>query len=121
MTTPHFSAGRNIAMKVPADEYDRTVAFYRDVLKLESLGPNPPGEVESTRFRFGDMTLWIDKIGTISQAEIWLEIETTDIEAASRYLADKDCSRRDEIEPLPESINGFWLANPASIIHLITE
>jgi len=121
MTTPHFSAGQNIAMKVPADEYDRTVAFYRDVLKLEMLGPNPPGEVESTRFRFGDMTLWIDKISTISQAEIWLEVVTSDIETASRYLADKDCSRRDEIEPLPQSINGFWLANPANIIHLVTE
>ena len=121
MTTPHFAAGKNIAMKVPADEYDRTVAFYRDVLNLDLLGPNPPDEVESTRFRFGDMTLWIDKVRSISQAEIWLEVETSDIEAASRYLADKDCSRRDEIEPLPPSITGFWLANPANIIHLVTE
>lgn len=121
MTTPKFSAGRNIAMKVPAHEYERTVGFYRDILKFKLLSPNPPGEVESTSFLFGDMVLWIDRIAGLSQAEIWLEIETSDIDAASRYLADRDCSRRDEIEPLPKSINGFWLANPANIVHLVTE
>jgi hypothetical protein len=29
--------------------------------------------------------------------------------------------RRDEIEPLPEGFKGFWISNPANIIHLISQ
>ena len=118
---PEFRAGKNIAMKVPEHEYLRTAAFYRDVLRFEETGTNPPEEVESTCFRFGEMTLWIDRVPGLSQAELWLEVRTSDVAAASRYLAGKDCARRDEIEPLPDSIDGFWLANPANVIHLVTK
>ncbi|MGH2617936.1 MAG: hypothetical protein ACRDJC_22130 [Thermomicrobiales bacterium] len=27
--------------------------------------------------------------------------------------------RRDEIEPLPEGLEGFWISSPASIVHLV--
>lgn len=30
-----FEAGINIAIKVPKSKYEKTVAFYRDILKLE--------------------------------------------------------------------------------------
>lgn len=30
-----FEAGINIAIKIPKSKYERTVAFYRDILKLE--------------------------------------------------------------------------------------
>lgn len=33
-----FRPGRNIAMKVPAHEYEQTAAFYRDVLEFRELG-----------------------------------------------------------------------------------
>lgn len=118
---PNFRAGKNIAMKVPTHEYDGTIAFYRDVLGLKECGPNPAGEVEAVSFEFGDKKLWIDRIPGMSQAEIWLEVETDDAEAASEYFAGKGCVRRDEIEPLPGGLKGFWLANPANIIHLVTE
>jgi len=36
---PTFQPGRNIAMKVPAHEYQRTLAFYRETLALEELTP----------------------------------------------------------------------------------
>ncbi|MFC7639824.1 VOC family protein [Streptosporangium lutulentum] len=32
---PTFQGGRNIAMKLPKAQFDRTVAFYRDVLGME--------------------------------------------------------------------------------------
>ena len=116
-----FSAGKNIAMKVPTHEYDATVSFYRDILGLEMIesmiGPGTGSQV----FRFGDKNLWIDKVATISQAEIWLEILSDDIPAASEYLRQQGCIRRDEIESLPDGFSGFWISSPANIIHLITE
>ena len=32
---PKFEAGINIAIKIPKTTYEKTVAFYRDVLNLE--------------------------------------------------------------------------------------
>ena len=116
---PVFSPGSNIAMKVPDHEFDRTVKFYRDVLGLEQ-SDSLPGDDDSVVFRFGDKKLWIDKVSGISHAEIWLEIVTDDLEAATRYFDDNDCVRRDGIEPLPQGFSGFWLSNPANIIHLVT-
>lgn len=118
---PKFSAGKNIAIKVPVHEFEQTVAFYRDILGFEQTESSSPDDFESVTFKFGDKNLWVDKIAGISQAEIWLEVVTDDIETASTYLADKDCSRRDDIEPLPQGFKAFWLANPANIIHLVNE
>lgn len=118
---PKFTPGKNIAMKVPAHEFEETVTFYRDILGFEEVDASPPNDIESVTFKFGDKNLWIDKISGISQAEVWFEVVTEDIGVASEYFEKNDCIRRDEIEPLPEGFKGFWLANPANIIHLITE
>ena len=118
---PKFTSGQNIAIKVPIHEFDRTVAFYRDILGFEEIDASSPDDIDSATFKFGDKNLWIDKITGISQAEVWLEVVTKDIEAASRYLEENGCVRRDEIEPLPDGFKGFWLASPANIIHLINE
>ncbi len=72
-------------------------------------------------FRFGDKNLWVDRISSLSQAEVWLEIRTVDVERAARYLDECKVSRRDEIERLPEGHKGFWIAGPSNIIHLISE
>ena len=118
---PKFTPGKNIAMKVPSHEFDRTVAFYRDVLGFEEADILSSDGMESNVFKFGDKNLWIDKVAGISQAELWLEVVTEDIEMASEYFRKNNCTRRDEIEPLPEGFKGFWISNPANIIHLITE
>ena len=118
---PEFKAGNNIAMKVPFHEYDATVRFYRDILGFEEVVPPTTDAFESVIFKFGDKHLWIDKISGISQAEIWLEIVTEDIESASKHFEKHGCTRRDEIEPLPNGFKGLWLTNPANIIHLIAE
>lgn len=118
---PTFHPGRNIAMKVPAHEYGRTVAFYRDTLALKELTPRDADDEQTPRFAFGDKVLWLDCVAGLSQAEIWLEIVTDDLDAASTYLQQQQCARRDEIEPLPEGFRAFWIASPANIIHLISE
>lgn len=118
---PKFTPGNNIAVKVPFHEFDRTVAFYRDILGFEEVESSSQVDIDAVIFKYGDKNLWIDKISGISQAEIWLEIVAEDIEEASVYLEKNGSIRRDEIEPLPDGFKGFWIANPANIIHLITE
>ncbi|NNC99620.1 MAG: hypothetical protein HKN85_05515 [Gammaproteobacteria bacterium] len=118
---PEFTAGTNIAIKTPSHEFDALVKFYRDVLGFAQLMKNDPDPFESVCFSFGDKVLWVDKIDGISQAEIWLEIVTGDLPLAQKYLEERGCSIRNEIEHLPDSLNAFWLSSPGNIIHLVTE
>lgn len=114
---PPWTAGRNIAMKVPPHLYEATVHFYRDVVGLRQLEKRLPFVV----FEFGANQLWLDNVPALSQAEVWLELATDDLAAAAQYLKQANVVRCDEIEPLPEGFEGFWIANPASIIHLVCQ
>src|SRR5438132_3810510 len=115
VSAPQFSGGANIAMKVPAHTYDATVAFYRDTLGLPLLE-----EVEhGVTFQFGPVRLWIDKVPNLSHPDIWLEIGTNDTQAAERYLKVHDVPRRDEVEELHEDFDGFFISDPAGVIHLV--
>ncbi len=118
---PNFNPGKNIAIKVPAHEFEKTVNFYKVMLELKQKGANSPDEFDSVTFEFGDKNLWIDKISGISQAEVWLEIETDNAVEAQKYLESQGCTIRNEIEPLPPNFNGFWLSSPSNIVHLIVE
>jgi hypothetical protein len=110
-----FAGGRNIAMKVPPHLYEATVQFYRDVVGLKLIEDHPP----SIAFEFGGNQLWIDRVPGLSQAEIWLELITNDVSAASDHLKSSNVVRCDEIEPLPEELQAFWVSSPASIVHLV--
>ncbi len=112
-----FAGGRNIAMKVPPHLHEATVRFYRDVLGLEELDPGSP----DVSFRFGANRLWIDRVAGMSQAEIWLELVADDLPAAAGRLEAAGVVRCDAIEPLPEGFEGFWIASPASIVHLVAK
>lgn len=113
---PKFTDGRNIAMKVPPHQHDATVAFYRDVLGLEPIG-GPSGE--ATGFAFGGCNLWIGRVATVSQAEVWLEVVTDDTAAAAEVLASAGVARCDAIEALGEGFDGYWISSPAAIVHLV--
>jgi len=116
MTTKvKFAAGRNIAMKVPPHLYETTIQFYRDVLGLREITKQAP----SVGFEFGSNNLWIDRVPGISQAETWLEVVTNDIAAVAEHLKSAGVVRCDEIEPLPQGFQAFWISSPASIIHLV--
>lgn len=109
-------AGRNIALKVPPHQWDATVQFYRRTLGLPELTDFAPDVV----FQFGPNQLWIDRVATISQAELWLELVTDDTKAAARHLERAGVVRCDEIEQLPQGFDGFWIASPAAIVHLVS-
>lgn len=111
---PAFRPGQNIAMKMPPAEYDRLVAFYRDVLGCEVIGRHGT----STVFRFGDKRLWVDRVPTLARSEVWLEIQAEDVKAAAAWFAARGVARRDEIEPLPDGFDGFWIAAPGGTVHL---
>lgn len=115
--TPSFAGGRNIAMKVPSHQWEATVAFYRDVLGLKQLENHLP----NVGFEFGSNQLWIDRVEGMSQAELWLELAARDIPDAAKHLSKAGVVRCDEIEPLPEGYEGFWIASPASIIHMVAK
>lgn len=110
-----FTAGPNIAMKVPPHLYEATIQFYRNVLGFKEITKHAP----AIGFEFGTNNLWIDRVPGISQAEIWLEVVTNDIAAASKHLKAAGVVRCDEIEPLPQGFQAFWISNPAAIIHLV--
>lgn len=115
---PAFRGGRNIAMKVPPHQWEETVAFYRDVVGLPTFA-HEPTQPPSVGFVFGASRLWVDRVESVSHAELWLELTAEDLPAAAARLRAAGVVRRDEIEPLPEGHEGFWIANPASIIHLV--
>lgn len=118
---PIFTPGKNIAMKVPAHEFEKTASFYRDVLGFAEIETSSQPGADSIAFEFGGKNLWIDSMPGISQAELWLEVTTDDIESASSYCEKIGCIRRDGIEPLPKGLKAFWIASPSNIIHLINE
>ena len=119
MSTPaEFAGDRNIAMKVPPHLWDATVRFYRDVIGL-SVIEHAPTTLPFICFEFGANWLGIDRVDSLSQAEVWLNLSTADVGAAARQLESAGVVRRDEIEPLPEGFEGFWVQNPASIIHIV--
>ena len=114
-----YSGGANLAMKVPAHLWDATVSFYRDTLGLEELEPFT-GTPPSVGFVFGVNRLWIDRVVGMSQAELWLEIVTSDPRAAADELAAATgVARCDEVEPLPAGGSPFWISSPASVVHLV--
>ena len=49
-----------------------------------------------------------------------MELSTNDLQVDSRHLKSAGAVRRDEIEPLPEGFEGFWIASPAAMIHLVS-
>jgi hypothetical protein len=109
-----ISGGVNIAMKVPAHQYEAVVAFYRETLGCEEIAGR-----EDISFRFGPNRLWIDPVPQISQAEVWLELVSSDFEGAARKLEAAGIARDDAIEPLPENMEAGWFFNPANIVHLL--
>jgi len=110
-----FKGGPNIAIKTPPGDYIRTVMFYRDTLGLEVLSEDD----KSVSFAFGANRLWIDKVEALSRAEVWLEVVANNVKSAEDRMARDGVRRCDEIERLPLDFDGFWIANPAGIVHLV--
>jgi hypothetical protein len=116
---PLYKAGKNIAIKVPPWEYEKTVSFYGDIFGLEKCKEPSSGLGENTGFEFGDMHLWVDITSGLNHAEIWLEMVTDNIDEAARHLERRGVAG--EMEKLSDALNGYWVCSPSNVIHLITE
>jgi len=114
---PAYSGGPNIAMKVPPHQFDTTVAFYRDTLRLAEIDELRPNIV----FAFGTNRLWIDPTPEIEQPELWLQVQTDDLGGAAEHLEQLRSARADGIEPLPDGFAGFWISSPAGVVHLASK
>jgi len=116
-----FAGGRDIAMKVPPHQWEQTVSFYRQTLGLRELDNPFDSGPQSVGFEFGVNRLWIDRVPSVSQAELRLQVTTSDTAAAAdRLAATPGVARCDEIEPLGTT-TAFWISSPAAIVHLVSQ
>ena len=113
---PKFEGGINIAVKIPKGKYEKTVAFYRDILKLE-VEEKPiqnPHQV-----KFGGNILWLDCVDNYTHSETWLELSTPDVGLATTYLSEKGIHTCDELEELPDNMH--WITDPAGTVFILKQ
>ena len=116
MDEVRYRGGNNVAMKLPPHHFESAVKFYRD-----TLGLNVSDHGESKLVEFGPIRLWLDRCPQFSQTELWLEVVSSNSDAAAKNLGEKDVVRCDSIEALPDGFRGFWIASPADIVHIVSE
>lgn len=111
-----FEAGINIAIKIPKNKYEKTVSFYRDILKLE-VEEKPiknPTVSRTHEVKFGHNILWLDCVDNYTHSETWLQLTVPDVETATQYLQLNGVETCDEIEEIPENMH--WITDPAGTV-----
>lgn len=114
---PRFTAGPNIALKLPERLYAQTLAFYRDVLGLPVTSDREDGAAVA----FGGFTLHLDRVPGQSQPDLWLQLRSDDTAAARDHLTAHGIHPCNEVEALPEGFDAFWIASPSGTIHLVAK
>jgi len=116
-----FEGGINIAIKIPKSKYDQTVAFYRDILKLEVQEKpiNNPTVSRTHQVKFGNNIVWLDCVDNYTHSETWLELTTNDVDNATRYLSSKGINTCDELEKIPDNMH--WITDPAGTVLIIKD
>ncbi|GAB3217609.1 hypothetical protein J0A67_00820 [Algoriphagus aestuariicola] len=111
-----FQAGINIAIKIPKSKYEKTVAFYRDILKLEvrEVPITNPTVSRTHEVKFGANVIWLDCVDNYTHSETWLQLTVPDVGAATEYLQFKGVETCDELEELPENMH--WIQDPAGTV-----
>ena len=93
---------------------DATVRFYGGLLGLEPLRNHLP----HVGFDLGGKQLWIDP-SRAQPGRGLAEIVTGGLAAAAAHFERAGVVRCDEIEPLPQGHQGFWIMGPATfVLHL---
>lgn len=111
-----FEAGINIAIKIPKGKYEKTVAFYRDILKLE-VSERPISNPTVTRtheVKFGNNVIWLDCVEDYTHSETWLQLTVPNVTEATDYLRSNGVETCDELEELPENMH--WIQDPAGTV-----
>ncbi|MDQ0781448.1 hypothetical protein [Chryseobacterium sp. W4I1] len=111
-----FEAGINIAIKIPKSKYEKTVAFYRDILKLEveEKAITNPTVSRTHEVKFGNNIVWLDCVDNYTHSETWLQLTVPNVEEATQYLQSSGVETCDEIEELPENMH--WIMDPAGTV-----
>nr|WP_315034708.1 hypothetical protein [uncultured Chryseobacterium sp.] len=112
----NFNAGINIAIKIPKNKYEKTVAFYKDILKLvvEEKPINNPTVSRTHEVKFGHNIIWLDCVDNYTHSETWLQLTVPNVEEATQYLLSNGVQTCDEIEELPENMH--WITDPAGTV-----
>ena len=116
-----FKAGINIAIKIPKGKYAQTVAFYRNILKLE-VDEKPidnPTVSRTHEVKFGNNIIWLDCVDNYTHSETWLQLTVPDIGEATSYLQSNGVATCDEIEELPKNMH--WIQDPAGTVFNLQE
>src|SRR5690606_41852020 len=111
-----FEAGINIAIKIPKCKYDKTVAFYRDILKLYVSVNNidNPTVSRTHEVRFGNYVIWLDCVDNYCHSETWLQLTVPNVSDATSYLLANGIDVCDELEELQENMH--WIQHPAGTV-----
>ncbi len=83
-----FEGGINIAIKIPKSRYEKTITFYRDILKLE-VEEKPIANATISRthhVKFGSNVIWLDCVDNYTHSETWLQLTVPNVEEATNYL-----------------------------------
>lgn len=115
----NFEGGINIAVKIPKSKYDKTVAFYRDILKLEVEAKpiDNPTVSRTHQVKFGNNIMWLDCVDNYTHSETWLELNVPDVDIATKYLNSKGVETCDELEQLPANMH--WITDPAGTVFIV--
>lgn len=116
-----FEAGINIAIKIPKSKYEKTLVFYRDILKLE-VEEKPidnPTVSRTHEVKFGNNIIWLDCVDNYTHSETWLQLTVPNVEEAAEYLRSNGVETCDEIEELPENMH--WITDPAGTVFNIQQ
>lgn len=116
-----FEAGINIAIKIPKGKYEKTVTFYRDILKLEVTEKpiDNPTVSRTHEVKFGHNTIWLDCVDNYTHSETWLQLTVPNVEEATTYLQYNGIETCDEIEELPSNMH--WITDPAGTVFNLQE
>jgi hypothetical protein len=114
-----FEGGVNIAIKIQKSKYEQTVAFYKDILKLDvqEKSIDNPTVSRTHQVKFGPNTVWLDCVDNYTHSETWLELNTSDVTNATEYLRSKGINTCDELEQLPENMH--WITDPAGTVMIV--
>lgn len=116
-----FEAGINIAIKIPKQKYDKTVLFYRDILKLEvkEISIENPTISRTHSVKFGTNVIWLDCVDNYTHSETWLQLIVPNVDQATDYLKSNGVETCDEIEALPANMH--WIMDPAGTVFNLQE
>lgn len=114
-----FEGGINIAIKIPKGKYNQTVAFYREILKLEveEKPINNPTVSRTHQVKFGENIVWLDCVDNYTHSETWLELNTENVEKATQYLSSAGIETSDEFEQIPKNMH--WITDPAGTVLIV--